>query len=77
MHKPAITGLARPQGIDDVIKPLAKGAKKVAKKKGKKPVKASVNDVRDPKYKKNPYNKKGGMTKDYKDYVLRNSRGDY
>lgn len=72
MHKPAITGLAPPSGIDDVIKPLAKGLKKAAKKK--KPVK---NDVRDPKYKKNPYNKKGGMTKDYKDYVLRNSRGDY
>jgi hypothetical protein len=72
MRKPAITGLARPQGIDDVIKPLAKGAKKVAKKASK-----AKNDIPDPKYKKNPYNKKGGLTTDYKDYVLRNSRGDY
>ena len=72
MHKPAITGLASPSGIDDVIKPLAKGAKKVAKK-----AKKAKNDIPDPKYKKNPYNKNGGMTKDYKDYVLRNSRGDY
>ena len=76
MNKPAITGLARPSGIDDVIKPLAKGAKKVAKKAAKKSNKAK-NDIPDPKYKKNPYNKKGGMTRDYKDYVLRNSRGDY
>lgn len=72
MRKPAITGLARPSGIDDVIKPLAKGIKKAAKK-----TKKAAKDIPDPKYKKNPYNKKGGMTKDYKDYVLRNSRGDY
>lgn len=77
MRKPAITGLARPKGIDDIIEPLIKKAVSGAKKGSKKVVKKGKNDVRDPKYKKSPYNAKGGMTKDYKDYVLRNSRGDY
>lgn len=78
MRKPAITGLARPSGIDDIIEPLAKKALSNVKK-GKTNIKkaAKAKDIPDPKYKKNPYNAKGGMTKDYKDYVLRNSKGDY
>jgi hypothetical protein len=73
MRKPAIEArVGHTRGIDDVIKPVAKGLKKAAKKANK-----AKNDIPDPKYKKNPYNKKGGMTTDYKDYVLRNSRGDY
>jgi hypothetical protein len=72
VRKPAIESrVGHARGIDDVIKPVAKGLKKAAKKKPAK------NDIPDPNYKKNPYNKKGGMTTDYKDYVLRNSRGDY
>jgi hypothetical protein len=56
---------------------LIKKAVSGAKKGSKKVVKKNMNDIPDPKYKKNPYKSKGGMTKDYKDYVLRNSRGDY
>jgi hypothetical protein len=73
MRKPAITGLSKPQGLDDLIKPLAKEAIK----KAKKPIKKALKDVPDKNYKKNPYNSKGGLTKNYKDYVLRNSKGDY
>lgn len=73
MRKPAITGLSKPQGLDDLIKPLAKEVMK----KAKKPAKKALKDVSDKGYKKNPYKSKGGMTKDYKDYVLKNSRGDY
>jgi len=70
MRKPAIQarqGHAR--GLDDIGKGILKGAKRAAKK--------AANDIPDPKYKKNPYNKKGGLTKDYKDYVLRNMKGHY
>jgi hypothetical protein len=73
MRKPAITGLSKPQGLDDLIKPLAKEAIK----KAKKPAKKMLKDVPDKNYKKNPYNSKGGLTKNYKDYVMRNSKGDY
>jgi hypothetical protein len=73
MRKPAITGLSKPQGLDDLIKPLAKEAIK----KAKKPAKKMLKDVSDKNYKKNPYNAKGGLTKNYKDYVMRNSKGDY
>jgi hypothetical protein len=55
--------------LDDIGKGILKGAKRAAKK--------AANDIPDPKYKKNPYNKKGGLTKDYKDYVLRNMKGHY
>jgi hypothetical protein len=73
MRKPAITGLSKPQGLDDLIKPLAKEVIK----KAKKPAKKMLKDVPDKNYKKNPYNSKGGLTKNYKDYVMRNSKGDY
>lgn len=75
MKKPVIANVARPQGWkDDAAEQLLKGARKAAK--AKKPMGRVVKkgkDVADPKYTKNPYNKKGGLTKDYKDYVLRNS----
>lgn len=73
MRKPAIQarqGHAR--GIDDIGKGILKGAKKAAKKASK-----AVNDIPDPKYKKKVYNKKGGLTTDYKDYVLKNMKGHY
>ena len=73
MRKPAITGLSKPQGLDDIIEPLIKAGVK----KAKKPIKKALKDVSDKGYKKNPYKSKGGLTKDYKDYVLKNSRGDY
>jgi hypothetical protein len=77
MRKPAIESrVGHVRGIDDIVEPLLKKAVSGAKK-GKKVVKKAKNDIPDPKYKKNPYNKKGGLTTDYKDYVLRNSRGDY
>jgi hypothetical protein len=77
MRKPAIESrVGHTKGIDDIIEPLVK---KVVSgvKKSKKVVKKGINDIPDPMYKKNPYKSKGGMTKDYKDYVLRNSKGDY
>jgi len=78
MRKPAIESrVGHVRGIDDIVEPLIKKAVSGAKKGSKKVVKKAKNDISDPNYKKNPYNKKGGMTKDYKDYVLRNSRGDY
>jgi hypothetical protein len=73
MRKPAITGLSKPQGLDDLIKPLAKEAIK----KAKKPAKKMLKDVPDKNYKKNPYNAKGGLTKNYKEYVMREMKGDY
>lgn len=77
MRKPAIEARqGHAKGIDDIIEPLLKKTVQKAAKSGKKAVKKS-KDVFDPKYTKNPYKKSGGMTKDYKDYVLRNSRGDY
>jgi hypothetical protein len=78
MRKPAIESrVGHARGIDDIVEPLLKKAVSGAKKGSKKVVKKGMNDVSDPKYKKSPYNAKGGMTKDYKDYVLRNSKGDY
>jgi hypothetical protein len=73
MRKPAITGLSKPQGLDDLIKPLAKEAIK----KAKKPIKKALKDVPDKNYKKNPYGAKGGLTKNYKEYVMREMKGDY
>lgn len=49
---------------DDIGKGIGKAAKKIAK------------DIADPKFTKKVYNKKGGLTKKYKDYVLR-EMGDY
>jgi hypothetical protein len=78
MRKRAIEArVGHARGIDDIVEPLLKKAVSGAKKGSKKVVKKGMNDVSDPKYKKSPYNAKGGMTKDYKDYVLRNSKGDY
>lgn len=73
MRKPAITGLSKPQGLDDLIKPLAKEVMK----KAKKPAKKALKDVSDKGYKKNPYGAKGGLTKNYKEYVMRQMKGDY
>lgn len=76
--KPAIQ---MTNGIDDVIKAGAKALAKYSEKnlnKTRKIVsKAAKNDIPDKAYKKIPYNRKGGMTKDYSDYVLRNSKGQY
>ena len=66
-----------PSGIDDIIEPLIKKAASSVKK-SKRGIKKSLNDIPDLKFPaKKVYNSKGGMTKEYKDYVLRNSRGDY
>ncbi len=70
MRKPAIQarqGHAR--GLDDIGKGILKGAKKAAKK--------AANDIPDPAFKGKVYNKKGGITKSYKDSVLRRSAGEY
>lgn len=58
---------ANPRGLDDIGKGIGKAVGKAAKKAAK--------DVADPKYKKKVYDKKGGLKKNYKDYVLRNSKG--
>lgn len=72
--KPVIANVARPQGWkDDAAKAAAKAAKKAVQKKASK----AMKDVADPKYTKKVYNKKGGLTKDYKDYVMKNMRGFY
>jgi hypothetical protein len=78
MKKPVIANIARPEGFkDDAAEQLLKGARKAAKG-AKKPagrVAKKGKDVADPKYTKNPYNKRGGLKKDYKDYVMRESGG--
>lgn len=57
------------RGLDDIGEAVIKGVKRKASK--------AVNDIFDPKFPaKKVYNKKGGMTKKYKDYVLR-EMGDY
>lgn len=76
--KRAITGLARPKGFADdaaemIGKSIARNTNKVIKKKTSK----AVNDVVDPKYGKKVYDSKGGLTDDYKDYVMRNMKGRY
>lgn len=77
-RKPAISGLARPQGWDDVVKPIAKGAAKRVKKPVKKAAKSMARyDVPDSLYKGKVYDSQGRMTKAYKDYVLRNMDGDF
>lgn len=75
--------MAKKQGIDDLGKiakdayNALKGGKKVVKK-GAKKVSKAVNDIPDSKFPaKKVYNSKGGMTKEYKDYVLRNSKGQF
>lgn len=76
--KPAIANVARPQGWDDVVKPIAKGAAKRVKKPVKKAAKNMARyDVPDSLYKGKVYDSQGRMTKQYKDYVMRNSGGDY
>jgi hypothetical protein len=77
--KPAICGLARPQGWDDVVKPIAKGAAKRVKKPVKKAAAKSKAryDIPDPAFKGKVYGSGGSMTKAYKDYVLRNMDADF
>lgn len=71
--------MPKKQGLDDLGKIAEKVVKSVTKgkKTAKKVVRKAANDIPDPKYKKNPYNSKGGLKKDYKDYVLRNNKGEY
>ena len=57
---------------DEVGEAIIKNLGRKAGNAGKKIVK----DVADPKFTKKVYNKKGGLTKKYKDYVLR-EMGDY
>jgi hypothetical protein len=72
--KPVIANVARPQGFkDDIGKSIVKGAKKGIKKK----VSKAMNDVVDPKFGGKVYDPKGGLTKEYKDYVLRNNKGRF
>ena len=76
--KPAIQ---MTNGVDDAVKAAAKLLGKAMEKnlnKTRKTVsKAAKNDIPDKGYKKIPYNRKGGVTKDYADYVMRNSKGQY
>jgi len=77
-RKSVVDGLARPQGWDDIVKPIAKGAAKRVKKPVKKAAKSMARyDVPDSLYKGKVYDSQGRMTKQYKDYVMRNSGGDY
>ena len=72
--KRAITGLARPAGFSDEIgEAILKGVKKSVKKKASK----AMKDVKDPKFRGKVYDPKGGMTKQYKDYVMRNMKGEF
>ena len=74
MRKPAIEArIGHTRGLDDIIEPLVKAGIK----KAKKPIKKALKDVPDKNYKKNPYNAKGGLTKNYKEYVMRQMKGDY
>jgi hypothetical protein len=60
--------------------PVAKkAAKKVSAKKApsKKAASKAKNDIPDPDFRGKVYNKKGGITKSYKDSVMRRSAGDY
>lgn len=61
------------RGLDDIGKGIGKAAAKAAGKA----VSKAKKDVMDPKYTKKVYDKKGGLTKNYKDYVLREMRGDF
>ena len=78
MKKPVIANVARPQGWkDDAAEQLLKGVKKGAKS-AKKPVgrvAKKSKDVADPGFKGKVYDKKGAITKNYKDSVLRRSGG--
>jgi hypothetical protein len=56
---------------DDIGKALGKAVGKQVQKR----VSKAVNDVVDPKYAGKVYGKGGRLTKDYKDYVMRNSKG--
>lgn len=79
MRKPVISGLARPQGWrDDAAKEIIKSAAKRVKKPVKKAAKSMARyDVPDPKFKGKVYDSQGRMTKQYKDYVLRNMDADF
>lgn len=77
-RKPAIQarqGHAR--GLDDIGRAIIDATKTTIGKDLSKKLKKVANDIPDPKYKKKVYNKKGGLTTDYKDYVLRNMKGHY
>jgi hypothetical protein len=85
VKKPAITGLARPAGIaDDLGKAAAKAAGKRVRKvvRRRRPMTAreratGFGDVPDKKFRGRVYNNKGGMKDSYKDYVMRNMKGDF
>jgi len=77
-RKPAIQarqGHAR--GIDDIGRAIVDATKTTIGKDLSKKLKKAANDIPDPKYKKKVYNKKGGLTTDYKDYVLKQMKGQY
>jgi len=78
MKKPVIANIARPEGFkDDAAEQLLKGIKKGAKaaKKPASRVAKKGKDIPDPGYKGKVYDKSGGLTKNYKDSVLRRSGG--
>lgn len=61
------------RGLDDIGKGIGKAAAKAAGKA----VSKAKKDVADPKYTKKVYKKGGALSKKYKDYVLREMRGDF
>lgn len=89
MKKPVIANVARPEGWkDDAAKAAAKAIskraekelakqKKIVQETGRRAISRAKKDVADPKYRGKIYDDKGGLTKEYKDYVMRNMRGNY
>lgn len=76
--KRAITGLARPKGFaDDAAEMIGKSVVRNTKKAVKKKVSKAVSDVVDPKFRGKVYDSKGGLSKQYKDYVMRNMKGQF
>ena len=57
------------RGLDDIGKGIGKAASKAVSK--------AVRDISDPNYTKKVYKKGGALSKKYKDYVLREMRGDF
>ena len=91
-RKPAIANIARPKGIiDDIIEPLIKSAvrstpkveQQIARSMTKRRELEKTARMATEHFNKKPIKKitkpksGNGISKEYKDYVLRNSRGDY
>ena len=88
-RKPAIANIARPKGIiDDIIEPIVKRyapkvEQQIARSMTKRRNMDKTTRMATEHFNKNPIKKitkpksGNGISKEYKDYVLRNSKGDY